>query len=222
MLRMLGRVGLGKVQDRVGGVSPHRSTLKLRAALLVGGFAALGYGVFATPSQAQRPAPSKDVAAAFETNIRPVLEANCVACHGAKQHLGGVRLDQAISTDVAQRLADAITYVGDVKMPPSGKLPAESIAALSAWVKAGAPWPAAAKAAPTKRKFWSFIPPKTPPLPSVKAKSWAANPIDRFILAKLEEKGLRPSPVADRRTLIRRATFDLTGLPQPLRRLTRS
>jgi cytochrome c553 len=186
----------------------------VKTVLFSGSLAIFGYGVLATPFQAQSGSPSHDVSAVFESKIRPALEANCVACHGPKQHSGGVRLDHAISADVAQRLVEAIAYTGEVKMPPSGKLPAEQLAALTAWAKAGAPWPVTPKATgKSKGKFWSFVAPKTPALPKVKAEWWAKNPIDRLILAKLEEKGLKPAPVADRRTLIRRATFDLTGLP---------
>jgi hypothetical protein len=91
------------------------------------------------------------------------------------------------------------------------------LASIEAWVKAGAPWPAgaAAMAAPTagNKKFWAYVPPKAPALPKVKNSAWAANPLDRFILAQLEAKGLTPAPPANRRTLIRRVTFDLTGLP---------
>lgn len=182
--------------------------------LFSGSLVLFGFSVFAAPIHAQKEPPSRGVSAVFESKIRPALDANCVACHGPKQHSGGVRLDRAISADIAQRLVEAVAYTGEVKMPPSGKLPAEPLAALTAWAKAGAPWPATVKAATkSKGKFWAFITPKTPSLPKVKAEWWAKNPIDRFILTKLEEKGLKPAPVADRRTLIRRATFDLTGLP---------
>ena len=191
--------------------------ISLSKGLAAGSFALLGYAVFGTALQAPKAtsntAANSAATAAFEVKIRPILEAKCVACHGPKQHLGGVRLDKAISTDVAQRLVEAVACTGEVKMPPSGKLPADELAALSAWAKAGAPWPVVPKVASAKTRFWSFIPPATPKTPNVKARWWAQNPIDRFILAKLEEKGLRPAPPADRRTLIRRATFDLTGLP---------
>src|SRR5207249_4808931 len=89
----------------------------------------------------------------------------------------------------------------------------------TAWVKMGAPWPETKNAkspdadATTWKKHWAFQPVKKPALPKVKNSSWPATSIDRFILAKLEEKGLKPSPSADRKTLIRRATFDLIGLP---------
>ncbi|HJT77909.1 MAG TPA: PSD1 and planctomycete cytochrome C domain-containing protein, partial [Gemmataceae bacterium] len=101
----------------------------------------------------------------------------------------------------------------DLKMPPGKPLPEAAVADLAAWVKQGAAWPrsAAVRAAPAKR-HWAFLPVKDvtpPPDPS----GWSANPIDRFVLAKLRAQGLRPVAPADRRTLIRRVTFDLIGLP---------
>jgi hypothetical protein len=123
-------------------------------------------------------------------------------------------------------LIKAIRYDGDVKMPPKGKLPAEEIEALTTWVKLGAPWPEAkrAVAAPgaasadseSWKKHWAFQPVRKPAIPKVKDLTWAASPIDRLVLARLEAKGLSPSPAADRRTLIRRATLDLIGLPPTL------
>ena len=117
-------------------------------------------------------------------------------------------------------------------MPPKQKLPAEKIEVLTKWVKMGLPWPAGldlgpgsgrsrpapvAHAGPPKpdewRDFWSFRPVARPPVPEVKDKSWVRNPIDAFVLAKLEAKGLAPAPPADKVALIRRATYDLTGLP---------
>jgi len=111
-------------------------------------------------------------------------------------------------------------------MPPTGKLRPEQIAALTEWVKMGAPWPAtppsggaAAGQAPdivltdAQRNFWSFKPVQKSPPPAVKSKTWVKSPIDAFVLAKLEAKGLKPAAPADRRTLIRRAYFDLIGLP---------
>lgn len=164
------------------------------------------------------PSPGQDNTSTFEKRVRPALLAKCVACHGAKQQLGGLRLDQAISPEQAQRVASTIAYTGTIKMPPTGKLPADELAALTAWAKAGAPWPSSPPApnnrgARGKGPFWAFVPPKVGALPKVKARWWAQNPLDTYVLAKLEEKGLKPAPPADRRTLIRRATFDLVGLP---------
>jgi hypothetical protein len=96
-------------------------------------------------------------------------------------------------------------------MPPGGKLPDSEIADLAAWVKRGAPFPAGAKGSGSDpAKHWAFQPVARPAVPKTRT---AANAIDAFILAKLEAAGLNPSPAADKRTLIRRATFDLTGLP---------
>ena len=106
-----------------------------------------------------------------------------------------------------------------LKMPPGGKLKDEQIEAIAAWIKTGAVWPAGpAKTpqyviTPEQRSFWSFRPVVTPALPIVKDTKWVHNDVDRFILAKLEEKSLTPVRTAERRTLIRRAYLDLTGLP---------
>jgi len=118
-----------------------------------------------------------------------------------------------------------LKHTGDIKMPPAAKLADTQIADIQKWLLLGAPWPAdKAGSDPTpgagftisdeQRQFWSFQPvPATVAAPAVKNEGWVAGPIDRFILAELEAKGLTPSPRADKLTLIRRATFDLTGLP---------
>jgi hypothetical protein len=122
----------------------------------------------------------------------------------------------------ASHLVKALRYDADPKMPPTGKLPAAQIAAVEAWVKGGAVWPqnekTVSKTPPYKitaeqRAFWSFQPVKAGPAPDVKGSKWARTEIDRFIAAKLEVRGLHPVRPADRRTLIRRASYDLTGLP---------
>ena len=139
-------------------------------------------------------------------------------------------------------LLKAVHYDGALKMPPSGKLTPAQIADLTTWVRTGAAWPEGrqvdketgrqggtfntpqAKLDPLapytaeKRNFWSFQAIKNPALPAVKNVVWCQNPIDLFVLARLETKGLKPAPAADRRTLIRRVTFDLTGLPPHARR----
>ena len=166
----------------------------------------------------------------FETQVRPLLFNKCYSCHGAKQQSGGIRLDSrefmlkgggsgAVVTpgEPEKSLLVTVThYDGAVKMPPTGKLKPEEIAALTEWVKSGAAWPEKAgdKAADDARlKHWSFQPVKKYPVPKVANPAWAQNPIDAFIFAKLAAKKLAPSPAADRRTLLRRVTFDLTGLP---------
>ncbi len=116
-------------------------------------------------------------------------------------------------------LIKAIAHTTDPKMPPKGKLPAQAIADLTTWVKLGAVWPdkdnAVAKASADDgwKKHWAYQPIRKPTVPPVKTKVWLQTPVDAFILAKLESKGLIPNPQADRRTLLRRLKFDLLGLP---------
>jgi len=181
-------------------------------ACLAGSLLLFFLGVQAVPTQSTAPA-GRDVSQFFESKIRPILVAKCVACHGPKQQAGKLRLDKPISANLALKLARAISYEGEVKMPPGGKLRLDELSALTAWAKAGAPWATAKVPPKSNAPFWAFIAPKTPALPKVKARWWAQNPLDAFVLAKLEAKGLQPARPADRRTLIRRATFDLTGLP---------
>ncbi|MBX9627723.1 MAG: PSD1 and planctomycete cytochrome C domain-containing protein [Gemmataceae bacterium] len=164
----------------------------------------------------------------FETKVRPVLVEKCVGCHGDKKQKGGLRLDTRAGllaggdggpVAVAGKPADsplvkAIRYAGDIKMPPDGKLPDADIAVLEKWVSLGMPWPddrpaAGGPKAGTAKELWSLKPVVDPSLPP----GDAAHPLDRFVHAKLIAKGLKPAPPADRRTLIRRVTFDLTGLP---------
>jgi hypothetical protein len=170
----------------------------------------------------------------FEKRVRPVLVEKCQSCHGPKKQQGGLRLDSRAGLlkggdngPVVQPgqpdkslLIQAVRHEGDLKMPPKGKLDAEAVAALAGWVKVGAPWPEAAApatgsstVAEARKSHWSFRPVTKPALPAVKGEAWVRTPIDRFVLARLEAAGLAPAPAADRRTLIRRVSFDLTGLP---------
>jgi hypothetical protein len=111
-------------------------------------------------------------------------------------------------------LYQAAAHLGELKMPPgsTSPLPAEDLQVLKKWIADGAAWPSAAsvRAEPT---WWAFKPPRRPAVPSLGSNSGAGNPIDAFILAKLKEKGLQPAPPAPKRTLIRRAYYDLIGLP---------
>ncbi len=163
----------------------------------------------------------------FETKVRPVLAEKCYSCHGEKKQSAGLRLDTAagvkqgaddgpviVPGDPAKsRLVKSVKREGDFAMPPKGELPAQQVADLTEWVRMGAPFPAdvavAKGADPTKH--WAFQPVKSQSPPATKQP--AASPIDAFVLAKLEAKGLSLSPPAARRTLLRRASFDLTGLP---------
>jgi hypothetical protein len=131
-------------------------------------------------------------------------------------------------------LLKVISYDENPKMPPTGKLKPDEIEAVTAWVKMGAPWPGAAPVAAAKawpknssvrtftddeKNWWAFQPMRDYAPPQVKNSAWVKSPIDNFVLAKLEEKGLKPAPVADKLTLLRRATFDLTGLPPTVKEM---
>jgi hypothetical protein len=177
----------------------------------------------------------------FEDKVRPLLIARCEKCHGKEKQRGGLRLDsrRAIlkggdsgpaavpGNPDGSLLVLAVRHGEALKMPPQSKLTAAEIATLAAWVKTGLPWPdTAAVVAPPpppqpggplftaeQKSFWAFQKPGVRPLPPVRDPSWVQSPIDAFILARLEARGLRPAPPADPRTLIRRLSFDLIGLP---------
>jgi hypothetical protein len=160
----------------------------------------------------------------YSRDIRPILSNSCYKCHGpdAQERKAGLRLDQkegayaklesgdraivpgsAAKSALIQRLT---SHDADMKMPPpdSGKtVTAEQIELIKAWIDEGAEF----------HPHWAFVPPKHVPAPEVRTPQAARNPIDRFIITRLEEEGLAPSPESDKTTLIRRATLDLTGLP---------
>lgn len=159
-----------------------------------------------------------------EQRAKALLDAKCLSCHGAAKMSdldlretasmlkGGKRGAAVVPGNAeASLLLKAIRREGDLQMPP-GKtgLAADEIALLREWINAGARREPASSAAST---WWSFRKPVRPPVPAVKNTGWVRNPVDAFILAKLEEKGLRPAAEAGRRTLARRAYFDLHGLP---------
>ena len=173
----------------------------------------------------------------FEKKIRPILATHCYECHSAKakELEGDLRLDTpqgirqggesglaVVPGDAkASMLIEAIRHEG-LEMPPDEKLPARVIADFERWIAAGASYPPDSSNAPARkspkvtadgREFWAFQRPVETPLPSVNAAAWATSPIDRFVLSGLEGAGLAPAGPADKRALIRRATFDLTGLP---------
>ena len=188
-----------------------------RAAATLSGLAGICIGATIGAPPTKTPSPAQT--AAFEKSVRPVLLARCISCHSSDSKMGGVRLDQAIDAATAAKLASAVTHSGKSKMPPSGPIPASEQKALRDWVAAGAQWPAGSKMASSRdinsqiKSHWAFQPIRLPALPKVKDTAWAKNPIDRFTLAKMEAVGIKPSKPADKRTLIRRATYDLTGLP---------
>jgi hypothetical protein len=159
----------------------------------------------------------------FDRQVRPILADNCFACHGpdAHQRKAKLRLDTPEGA-LGPRPGGAVIVPGDaakselvrritadeaeMRMPPAktGKsLTAAQIDVLRRWIDEGAKWSA----------HWSFRKPQRPPLPDVALRGWVRNPIDCFVLARLEKEGLAPAPEADRTTLVRRLTLDLTGLP---------
>jgi mono/diheme cytochrome c family protein len=198
---------------------PHTQILALVTGLAL---------VFLTAPIAAADDPTPEDVRFFEARVRPLLAERCFKCHGPEKQKGDLRLDSAGAVRkgggsgkplvVAGKpdeslLLRAVRHADGVEeMPPGGKLKDAEIADLAAWVKRGAPFPAAAKATGTDpARHWAFQPVARPAVP--KTRTPAANPIDAFILTKLGAAGLTPAPPADRRTLIRRATFDLTGLP---------
>ena len=173
----------------------------------------------------------------FEKRVRPVLVERCYSCHGEKLQWGGLRVDSAEglrkggargSAFVPGKpeeslLIKAISYKdAQLQMPPTGKLPDEEVAALTEWIRMGAPDPRGATVSgavakgndvDSGRKHWAYQAPKKPPVPNVRDTRWPRTDIDRFVLAKLEDKGLRPVGDAKPATWLRRVYFDLTGLP---------
>jgi hypothetical protein len=170
----------------------------------------------------------------FEKNVRPVLVEKCLSCHAGAKPKGDLRLDTreavleggrngavVVPGKVKEsRLVAAIRHADEQLKMPAAKLPDREIAALEKWIELGAPWPAKltlvapdaiARAAAA---HWAFKPVQRPAVPEIRnPKHEIRNEIDRFVLAKLSDKRLSLSPRADKLTLIRRATFDLHGLP---------
>ena len=170
----------------------------------------------------------------FEKKVRPILTDQCYKCHGPDKQKGDLRLDSreavlkgsdngpvvTLGEPDKSSLIKSIKHEGDSKMPEKApKMPDEEINTLAAWVKMGVPWPENDKPAANStsgliKTHWAYQPISAPQPPAVKdAAHWVQDPMDRFVLARLEEKNLPPSKIAGRYTLIRRATFDLTGLP---------
>ena len=168
-------------------------------------------------------APQKNSGIQYNRDIRPILSENCFACHGtdSASRKAGLRLDHfetgtnkledgAVAIVPGQpsqsELVRRIFATDDDQMPPekiNKILKPEQKALLKKWIASGAKY----------EPHWAFIPPVKAPLPKVKNQKWVANPIDDFILARLDQEKLKPNPAADKRTLIRRVSLDLTGLP---------
>lgn len=197
-----------------------RDRLRWSACALVIGLCSGLAGGDVDPAKLPRPAGR---AVNFAKDVKPIFEASCGKCHGAKQQKSDFRLDRRESALKGGSIGGAIVpgdsgksklihYVAgldeELKMPPKGtELSAEQIGILRAWIDQGAQWPNESEG--EAEKHWSLKPLVKPSLPQ----SGSVNPIDAFVRAKLEEKGLEPSAQADKRTLIRRVTLNLAGLP---------
>src|SRR5260221_237539 len=218
-------------------IMPYRAVLIAAASILLTGCA----GWLAAAEKALAPperAPTSEEIRFFETKIRPVLAANCFKCHGEEKQEENLRLDsRAAALAGGDRgpaivpgkpdeslLVKAINHLDDLEMPPKKRLSREQIGDLTFWIKSGGVGPDDGKPANLIRRpglkitdkdraHWSFQPVKRPAIPVVKNTAWVANPIDAFILAKLEAMGLTPNPPAEKRELVRRLYYDLTGLP---------
>lgn len=216
----------------------------LRGCLVAAALNLLACSALPRNCPAADPAPAAADVEFFEKKIRPLLVNRCFECHSdqGKGVKGGLHLDSrsGILTGgdsgpalvpekpVESLLVEAINYGQEsAQMPPRGKLPQSEIDLLTDWVRRGAPYPESdAKTAGIKlrkgidyeagKRFWSFQPLHRHQQPAVKNPDWCVQPIDSFILASLEQSGLGPSPSADRRTLLRRLSFDLIGLPPTL------
>ena len=195
----------------------------------------------AIPAFADDPPADRASIEFFEREVRPILVERCQGCHGAEEQKGDLRLDARAAIlegglsgpaiepgdPEASLLVEVIGYEDSLRMPPKSRLPAAEVEALTKWVALGAPWPDGPEAdgsdeteaepdgfdLDARADFWSFRPLADPEVPEVADASWPRGPIDRFMLARLESEGLAPAPETDRRTLVRRLTFDLIGLP---------
>ena len=189
--------------------------------------------LIAWPAQAA-PAQAEGVAY-FEKHVRPVFVEKCQGCHGPKKQQGSLRVDslQAMlkGGDTSPALVagkpdeslfiKAVRRHGKLKMPPreADRLSPQQVESLATWVRMGAPWPiekastTVATVEEVRKSHWAFRPVVRASPPPTRDGTWAITPIDRFLLARLEAKGLGPSPPAERRTLIRRLSFDVLGLP---------
>jgi hypothetical protein len=190
---------------------------------LAGVFAlVLSVGVGATVARA-----ASEDAVDFRTEVQPILIRHCYKCHGPEKRKGDLRLtnrrdaftpaESGIPVIVpgaseASILIDLVSSSDPEERMPKKKAPLDEreIGVLRTWIDQGAPWPDDAEPLP---RHWAYLPPRRPELPDVKDRGWPRNPIDFFILERLEKSGLRPAPPADKATLLRRVSLDLTGLP---------
>ncbi|HTU17773.1 MAG TPA: PSD1 and planctomycete cytochrome C domain-containing protein [Gemmataceae bacterium] len=170
----------------------------------------------------------------FARDVQPILKKRCFSCHDSRKHKAGLRLDVRASAlrggesgkpaivrgdgKKSELLRRVTTTDEDEVMPPSGEpLSAAQVKLLREWIDSGAAWPDALAGEDLRgNNHWAFRAPVRPPLPAIRDTKWLPNPLDHFVLARLEKEGLKPSPEADRAALIRRLSLDLIGLPPTL------
>jgi len=206
------------VGDRLVGRLPR--TVRARVAAL------LGVGAALVLCLASVPAKSDEAAVDFATTIQPLFIEHCYQCHGPDKQEAGLRLDQRAKAlaggdsgawFVAGKSAESeiihrLSATDDERMPPGPEnkpLAPDAIAAIKKWINAGAHWPEPKNGS----SHWAYQALNPAPIPTVQNQNWPRNPIDHFVLARLEARGLAPSPEADRYTLIKRLAYDLWGLP---------
>ena len=189
-------------------------------------------GALATILVASPQASPPKVKIDYQRDVAPIFQTRCYSCHGLAQQTNGLRLDvkaAAMSGGVSgpsikpgngaeSKLIQLVSGTGKIAMPPVGpRLSEDQVALLRAWIDQGASWPEtetpSQAGAPPKSAHWAFQPVRRPDPPSVRKRPWVRNPIDTFILARLESEGIDPSPEADRYTQIRRLSLDLIGIP---------
>lgn len=186
------------------------------------------------------PKPTPEQEKYFDSEVRPLLKAHCLSCHGGEKKIKGgldlttrlnllkggdsgpvVLLDKALESP----LLKALHYEDDLKMPPKGKLALAQIEVFKKWIESGAYYSASAEKVvhhgppqvdEKARQFWAFRPVIRPTIPGVKDTAWAKNPVDAFLLAKMEEKGIHPNSPANKLTQLRRVYYVVTGLPPTL------
>ena len=196
----------------------------------------------AAPSKADEPNAARTISQAerefFEKHVRPLLANHCYECHSAKEINGGLRLDSRAATLKggdsgavitpnkvdSSLLIEAVRYKNrDLQMPPQNRLADAEIRVLEKWIEMGAPdpreepgqtgSPPVGMSIEDGKQFWCFQPVASPVPPQVQNTAWIRSPVDAFVLRRLETEGIAPAPTVDRRTLIRRVTYNLIGLP---------
>jgi hypothetical protein len=225
-----GRAATSSQYGSTRSVDFRRACIRMLAAICCTVF---GY-VDAYPADPAASSPSAEDITAFEQNIRPFFANKCYACHGPEKQDAGLRLDIPpdmrgsgqflLANDTSKGSLLSVLQNKDPQVHPLGDVSARDLELLLQWISRGAPWPPSAPIggarqsmekliATSRNEHWSFKPVQQPEIPQVNDNGWGRSPIDAFVFAKLRDAGLVPSPPAKKRTLLRRAYYDLIGLP---------